>query len=57
MGLVEMQCFTYRLLRRKGGGELWLTLYVAGFCALAVRLLNIIELYKQGLVPGAIAEP
>ena len=57
MGLVEMQCFTYRLLLLKGGGELWLTLYVAGFCAVGVRLLNIIELYKQGLVPGAIAEP
>lgn len=52
-----MISFTYRLLLLKGGGELWPTLYVAGFCALAVRLLNIIELYKQGLVPGAIAEP
>lgn len=57
MGLVQMQCFTYRLHRRKGGGELRLTHYAAGFCALGVRLLNIIELYKQGLVPGAIAEP
>jgi hypothetical protein len=57
MGLAEIQCFTYRLLRRKGGGELWLTLYVAGFCVLGVRLLNIIELYTLGLVPGAIAEP
>lgn len=57
MGLVEMIGFTYGLLLLKGGGELWLSLYVAGFCAVGVWLLNIIELYTLGLDPGAIAEP